>query len=84
MYILSHDTFCFGSKSAMSNDSQPVTVWACGNNDSWSHLKHGFNALTSPFAKLSDKAAQWVSNVFQHETRPICCPRLFRSRVTCY
>ncbi|EDO31495.1 predicted protein [Nematostella vectensis] len=45
--------------SALSNDSIPTTVWACGNNDSWGHLKHGFNGLTGHFSKLSDKAAEW-------------------------
>ncbi|XP_032226562.2 sorting nexin-8 [Nematostella vectensis] len=45
--------------SALSNDSIPTTVWACGNNDSWGHLKHGFNGLTGHFSKLSDKASEW-------------------------
>ncbi|KXJ27091.1 Sorting nexin-8 [Exaiptasia diaphana] len=45
--------------SALSGDSHPTTVWASGNNDSWGHLKHGFNGLTNHFSQISDKAAQW-------------------------
>ncbi|KAK3754436.1 hypothetical protein QZH41_009222, partial [Actinostola sp. cb2023] len=45
--------------TCLSADAHPTTAWACGNNDSWGHLKHGFNGLTNHFSKISDKAAQW-------------------------
>lgn len=54
---------CCHHHSLLSGDSHPTTVWASGNNDSWGHLKHGFNGLTNHFSQISDKAAQWVRNI---------------------
>ncbi|XP_031567509.1 sorting nexin-8-like [Actinia tenebrosa] len=56
----SSDMLAFAKElSALNGDSHPTTVWACGNNDSWGHLKHGFNGLMGHFSRLSDKATAW-------------------------
>ncbi|KAK6170518.1 hypothetical protein SNE40_018894 [Patella caerulea] len=52
------DMLHFGSElSLMSNDATPVTAWATGNNDTWSHLQRGFKRLSIEYATLSDKAS---------------------------
>ncbi|ESO94914.1 hypothetical protein LOTGIDRAFT_175283 [Lottia gigantea] len=51
------DMLSFGSElSQMSNDATPVTAWATGNNDSWTHLQKGFKHLSVEYAALADKA----------------------------
>jgi hypothetical protein len=50
--------------SAMSNDATPVSSWATGSNQTWSHLKKGFKHLSVEYAALGDKASKEVSFTF--------------------
>lgn len=47
----------------LSADSKPGSSWACGTNDSWTHLKQGFKGLSVHFDKASEAAAkQYMSD----------------------
>ena len=46
----------------MSNDATPVSSWATGSNDTWSHLKKGFKHLSVEYAALGDKASKEVGS----------------------
>ncbi|XP_060594865.1 sorting nexin-8-like [Ruditapes philippinarum] len=53
------DMLQFGRElSAMSNDATPVSSWATGSNQTWSHLKKGFKHLSVEYAALGDKASK--------------------------
>ncbi|XP_013391524.1 sorting nexin-8-like isoform X2 [Lingula anatina] len=56
------DMLHFGKElSALSSDDTPVSPWATGTNDTWSHLKKGFKHLSVEFATLADKATSQAS-----------------------
>ncbi|KAK2150840.1 hypothetical protein LSH36_386g02005, partial [Paralvinella palmiformis] len=43
--------------SMLSSDSTPVTTWACGSIDTWSHFKAGFKRLGVEYTHMADKAS---------------------------
>ena len=44
----------------MSNDSTPVTNWACGTSNTWHQFQTGFKRLSVEYGLLSDPSSTQV------------------------
>ena len=50
------DVLAFAKElSSIGGDTQPVSAWAMGHNDSWPNLKTSLKSVAVEFASLSDK-----------------------------
>ena len=46
---------------AIGNNPSSITAWACGNCETWGHLKRGFKAVGGEYAVVGEKASSQVS-----------------------
>lgn len=52
------DMLQFGQElSHLSNDNTPISAWATGTNDTWSHLQKGFKHVSVEYAAISEKSS---------------------------